>query len=456
MSITIYPKPNETSAAFESLAFDVFVREHGKDWRELFTYFARNMIKTGRDPMVLDSMTFVYFDTDFAENVDVRVVFKDKDVEGIESVKIRPLSRGIEFVQRDSRTVEFSIDKPMNISVEINGNIYENLMIFAGKAEEAVTSATYYFPPGVHDAGAITLHSGESVYIAGGAWVYGTIISSDAADISVRGRGVLCGTMTPQVYMRCGANMINFNRCTDCAIEGIIIVDSSGWGIVPIDCRDLRISGVKMMNCRISSDGIDPCGCENLMMDNLFLRVPDDCISIKALGKNPNKNITVRDSILWADCAHAVLIGPEGNGTYTEDVLFENIDILEVNCHWPNFWGALAITNGDDMTIQRVAFKDIRIEPFSVHPMSTTMFNIRIEDNFFTSSPGGPVKDVLFKDIDFCGDNSKANVLQGYSAERNVSGVVFENVRVNSEVVTDIGALNVEAGEFVEDVIVKK
>lgn len=51
----------------------------------------------------------------------------------------------------------------------------------------------------------------------------------------------------------------------------------------------------------------------------------DDCISVKARGTKPNRNISITNSIFWSDAAHAILIGPEANATVTEKVNFEKM-----------------------------------------------------------------------------------------------------------------------------------
>ena len=59
------------------------------------------------------------------------------------------------------------------------------------------------------------------------------------------------------------------------------------------------IKDVKLINKTISSDGADPSSCQNLIFDDSFFRIPDDCISIKAIsGSNkPNLDIMIKNCI---------------------------------------------------------------------------------------------------------------------------------------------------------------
>lgn len=48
----------------------------------------------------------------------------------IDSARVRPLSYDIPFTI-EGNTLQFSLEKPANLSVEVNGDIFHNLHLFA-------------------------------------------------------------------------------------------------------------------------------------------------------------------------------------------------------------------------------------------------------------------------------------------------------------------------------------
>ena len=128
------------------------------------------------------------------------------------------------------------------------------------------------------------------------------------------------------------------------------------------------IKDVKLINKTISSDGADPSSCQNLIFDDSFFRIPDDCISIKAIsGSNkPNLDIMIKNCIFWSDAAHCILIGPEGNGTSTERVTIKNCDFLECQFPGKDYWGVIGITNGDKMLIKDILVENCRVEDYTL------------------------------------------------------------------------------------------
>ena len=296
-----------------------------------------NMNKGPYTGPTLNTQTFAYFDSDFKQNIEVKVT---RNRGAVGNVRIRPSSYGIIPLIKDS-SISFFLDRPLKISIEFDEDIYSNLFLFANGMEvdppKKADQGVKYFGPGFHEAGTIDLNSDETIYLAGGAIVRGNISGKGISNASVRGRGILLN----------GGIRIDDSR--DITIDGIIIIDSPGWTIVPRQVSNGVIRNVKMINKTISSDGINPVGCSNIIIEDVFLRIPDDCISIKALRvERPNLDIMIRKSVFWSDAAHCILIGPEGNGTSTERVTISDCDFLECQYTESDYWGVFAITNGDD------------------------------------------------------------------------------------------------------------
>lgn len=302
--LIIYRSP---SRHYTNNDFNIQVRKEGGEWQPLAGYYAINMNKGPYKGATLNSQTFAYFDSDFRNRIEVKVT-KSKGT--FESARVRPLSYGVN-INKIGNSISFFLDRPRNISLEFDNDIYHNLFLFANeidvnKPKEGDPNVKY-FGPGFHDAGTITLNSGETIYLAGGSIVRASIKGNGISNASVRGHGILQN------------GGIRIDNAAHITIEGIIIIDSPEWTIVPNQVDSSLIRDVKIINKTMSSDGTDPSGCRNLTFDNVFFRIPDDCISIKAMQRSnvtrPNLDMVIKNSMFWSDAAHCILIGPEGNGT---------------------------------------------------------------------------------------------------------------------------------------------
>jgi hypothetical protein len=420
--------------------FNIQVRQEGGDWQSLAGYYALNMNKGPFEGSTLNTQTFAYFDSDFGNKIEVKVT-KSKGT--FKSARIRPTSYGISFKQ-EGKSISFILDKPRNISVEFDNDIYHNLFLFANeidlKKPREDDPSVKYFGPGIHDIGTLTLNSGETIYLAGGSIVRGSIKGSGITNASVRGHGILQN------------GTIRINNSSHITIEGIIIVDSPGWTIVPNQVDSSLIRDVKIINKTISSDGADPSGCRNLTFDNVFFRIPDDCISIKCYKvTSPNLDMVIRNSVFWSDAAHCILIGPEGNGTSTERVLIANCDFLECQYTGSDYWGVFGFTNGDNMTIKDITIENSRIEDFSY----SNLVAFRIETNIWVKAPGGPIKNVIFRNITFNGNNKNPNYIKGFDESRCVDGVTFENLIINGKHIMNAEEGNFIIGPYAKNIIFK-
>ena len=76
-----------------------------------------------------------------------------------------------------------------------------------------------YYGPGVHEVGQITMQSGRTLYLAGGAIVRGWVVGNNLDNVTVRGRGYFDGSIYPR-YKEDGASSnakvpLNFSKCTN-------------------------------------------------------------------------------------------------------------------------------------------------------------------------------------------------------------------------------------------------
>lgn len=454
--ITVYPPPPDAAG---NSTFSVQIRSPGGAWADLFAYDAV-VDKASRS-----HMSFVYFDSDFSRKVEVRVT---KTSGTIGSVKIRPDSSGI-VPSLSGNVVSFTMTKPKKISVEVDGDILNNLFIFANRKETGAVkgpgTGIHYFGPGTHyigdGTGTIYLSGGEKVYIAGGAIVYGNLFVQNASNVSVSGRGILSGSLfnhaLPDNMPK--PSMITVDGSSRVAIKDIIILDTVGWNI-PIKGADaVTLDNLKIIGWTVNSDGINPQYSRNVRINDCLIRTNDDCISVKLafFAEDPensmsSNNIVIQNSILWADQGRALAIGPESYSTKNptiSGITARNIDILRTNnfdADWAK--GVMAISCGDGATVKNVSFQNIRVDGISD---TTSLLSLAMAPTPFNTSPGGLVQNIVFNNISLSGPNQQANAIYGHDAGHMVNGVRFTNLRINGTCVGSALAGNILTNEYIKN-----
>ena len=102
------------------------------------------------------------------------------------------------------------------------------------------------------------------------------------------------------------------------------------------------------------------------------MRNSDDCIAIYAHRWNyygGSRNVTLQNSILWADIAHPINIGGHGNpddkaGEILENITVRNVDILEHDEDDLLYQGCMAVDCGDKNLVRKALFEDIRVREY--------------------------------------------------------------------------------------------
>ena len=375
-----------------------------------------------------ENASLCYFD--FSGKAEVAVT---SHKETVRTAKVRPLSKGITpYVT--GQTVTFVLDRPQNLSVEVNGDIFHNLHLFAnpidsGKPENTDDPNLIYFAPGIHSiqGGVLNVPSGKRVYIAGGAIVKGSIEMDKVHDVKISGRG----EVRPE-QPRAGIRIADSENIE---VEGIITNQCPVGG-----SRNVTIRNVKAISAHKWGDGMNVFASNDVLFDGVFCRNSDDCTTVygtRAGFTGGCKNITMRNSTLWADVAHPIFIGIHGNvdnPETLENLNYVNIDILDHKEKQLNYQGCLAINAGDENLIRNVRFEDIRIENFR----QGQLLNLRIFFNKkYCKAPGRGIENVLFKNISYKGENAGISMIMGYDNERKIKNVRFENLTVNGTRISD-------------------
>jgi hypothetical protein len=450
--IVVYPAPEGCALNTD---FTVRVRAPGGEWQPLPTYLVQVDAVTGTAHAPRNSSLASF---DFAGTVEIAVT----SARGrIEQARVRPLSYGIApGVSGD--TLTFTLTQPRNLSVEVNGDIFGNLQLFANPIEVSRPDPhdpnVITFGPGLHEIQAeptpesplpplvnepqgkyppefyrglrrrtLRVPSGKTVYIAGGAVVRGRIVCEGVENVRILGRG-----MVEQGPKGSGVRIANSRNIE---VSGIFTPQCLTGG-----SQHVRITNVKCMSYLGNGDGMNVISSSDVVIDGVFNRNSDDCVTVygsRGGFVGDARDITVQNSTLWADVAHPILVGTHGSTPQPEtleNLTFRNLDILDHKEAQLDYQGCLALNAGDSNLIRHVRFEDIRIEDFR----QGQLVNLRVFYNRkYCTSPGRGIEDVLFKNITYTGTHADLSIIAGYDDTRQVRNIVFENLVINGTLITD-------------------
>jgi len=329
-------------------------------------------------------------------------------------------------------TLTFRLDKPSNLSVEINGNIFNNLHLFANPLVESIPDRrdpdVIYFGPGIHEFKdqVFKVASGKTVYIAGDAILRGQLLVHDADDVKIIGRGMVEHTVKMGVHIANSRNVL---------VDGIFTTQCATGG-----SDNVTIRNVKSISYYGWGDGLNVFASSNVYFDRVFCRNSDDCTTVYATRKGftgGSNNVVMENSTLWADVAHPIFIGIHGNTEspdIIENLIYRNIDILDHKEAQINYQGCLSINAGDNNLVRNVRFEDIRVEDFR----QGQLVNLRVFYNEkYCKAPGRGIENIVFKNVSYTGVNSEVSVISGYNEDRKIKNVVFENLKINGEIIHD-------------------
>ncbi len=415
--------------------YRVEARVDGGEWHEVPTYMAQANAGDAEGNHSLSEYSYTYFD--FAGTVNVRVT-RHGQGRKYSYADVRPHSRGVLCNCVNDSVVELTLWQPECISLEFDGDIRHNLLIFAslpGPAFEDVRSKAeaeggqvIRFGPGYHKLrDTLRLASHQCLYLEGGAYLDGKVLISDAESVQVCGWGVIRPTG--------GREGLEVTRSRNVRIEGVIttqcpVGESSG----------VSISDVRCLSHYPWGDGLNVFASQDISYDRVFCRTSDDCTTVYAtrLGhRGSSRSIRMKNSILWPDVAHAIFIGLHGDcaaGDSCTDIRYEGIDILGQNETQLNYQGAIAINAGDDVMVRRVSFENIRLEDIT----RGSILQLRVWLNpKYCSCPGRGIEDISFTRLFYNGKTPNPSLIMGYDQERMVRNISFKDLRINGRKIYD-------------------
>ena len=446
-------------------------------------------------------INFISFET------DEKTEFEIKPKKPSENVIIRPLSLGIKPEVKSDGTICFTLEKPSYFTVEPFGR-NNALHIFADKISDYNIDKNdenvIYFGKGEHEKGQIELKSNQTLFIDEGAVVYACVTAIDAENIKILGRGILDNSHNKAQILfeaneednECAVNnavrqhTVQLEYCENVEIDGITIRDSLVYNIRPIGCKKLHISGVKIIGCwRYNSDGIDMHNCEDVLIEDCFIRTFDDSVCVKgfdcyyegdvekavneAMYRNGKaydvfRNTVVRNCVIWNDWGKCLEIGAETRAEEIYDIVFENCDIIHVNS------SVLDSYNIDYADVHDVTYRDINVEYDDEIFKSLIQKNdrevyVNKDKNYYPylisattsyhkeySAGGtrrGKTRNLLFKNIHLFGKYEPKMYFAGYDEEHKTEDITVENIFWNGKLQKSIDDNNFLIGDFTANIV---
>ncbi len=450
-TLVVHPAPEGCAL---NASFAVQARAPGGTWQAVPSH--QITVKAFDDGSQVERASSMAF-FDFSGEIEVAV----RTHRAIQTARIRPLALGIEpAIEGD--TVRFRLKRPVNLSLEINGELFDNLQLFTNAPENArpdpADPRVIYFGPGIHNAGerassasagspptevselrpnptyraqapggVLRVPSGTTVYLAGGAIVRGRIECDGVEDVRIVGRG-----MVDQGGRGSGIRIASSRRIQ---VRDVFTPQCFTGG-----SENVTISGVRCISYVGNGDGMNVISSQDVLIEGVFNRNSDDCVTVYGTRggfRGDARRIAVRNSTLWADVAHPILVGTHGSTPKPEtleDLSFVNLDILDHHEPQLDYQGCLSLNAGDSNLIRNVLFEDIRVEDFR----RGQLLNLRVFFNRkYCTSPGRGIENVTFRRIVYSGTRAEQSIIAGYDEARAIRNITFEDLVINGRSIHD-------------------
>jgi len=359
---------------------------------------------------------------------------------------LRPLPRNA-VPSVSAGVVSLRLAGPGAAALELNGDQQKPIFFFVKPPEVAPdpASVTHYFAPGkVHDLpkGKLLLKSGESVYIAAGAVVRGSIESRGTRAAPVKGvrlfgQGLLMPTAKGQPLA-----LINTEGAH---VEGLTVLNTREWTFRLFESAQVKVSGVHVFATGKYSDGLDIMGSRDVEVRDSFFHSHDDCIAIKGAKWKWSGNverITLDNLVIWkAVAGNGIEIGYETDVDHIRDITVRNVAILHVGRKdFPFRRAALSMHHCGRAVISNVLYEDITIEQ-----ASENLIHLWVgRSDFAKGATLGSIQDVTFRRVRYIDGKAVPSVIDSAEAPGRITGVRFEDCEVLGRKLTSPADLDLQ------------
>ena len=429
---------------------DLFVYETRVNHERKFTWDAS-----------FDTAPVVIFD--FEGKVHVEIEVKDANVEG---AIVSPLVYGIQ-PKVVNNVISFDLEYNDNYIVEYNGDYKTAIHIFANQIEEDPITleeaekdpSIVYIGPGVYKADAIPVASNTTVYLAGGAFVYGQIRTEGLENITIRGRGIISGAIYNRRIESEYTIPLEIRMTKNVTISDIAFLDPAGWTIALYHSSNITLNNIKIITARQNGDGISVQSCQDVKVNGGFVRSWDDSLVVKNENNGTTKNVVFDGVTVWTDLAQSMEVGYETNGSTMDEITFKNITVVH-NFHK----AAMSIHNCDNAVITNVKYQNITIEDAQMlgdvrddkENDFLIDFTVAFNVDWSTSETRGRIDGVTIENVKvYKMLDSIVSRMLGETSTSNIKNVTIKGVEIEGKQLSK-EELDIKDNDYVENVTVEK
>ncbi|NYF90229.1 hypothetical protein RBB79_11625 [Tunturiibacter empetritectus] len=351
-------------------------------------------------------------------------------------VEVQPMRFGIRPA-RHGATISFTMAGPSKLTITRPGDHFadaEILFLFANPIDHSgITASTphvRYYGAGVYHEN-IDASSGDTIYLAGGAVLFGSLNIWQVENVHVLGTGTIIYDGPQNPYFDTGWihkknwHCIIMDNARNIELDGITcITRSRSWQVQMKDSRHIGIYNVKVIGGNpndANQDGIDWLGGGDTTIRNSFFRASDDVFALQgnwdgyelALMRIPGHdvtNITIEDTIASTSISNTIRVAWPQKTFNSAHFHMSNMDVIHTGyggCKVPFAFFELWADPEGRGSHSDYRFRDIRLEDWY------SLVNI--------DQPNPSVRDIAFKDMwAMDGPAMVAPILKG-----DVSGVTL-------------------------------
>lgn len=369
-------------------------------------------------------------------------------------VEVQPMRLGIRPI-RSGATISFRLVNPEKLSIARPGDHFADadmLFLFANHPDQtgitAMTPHVRYYGPGIHREN-IDAASGDTIYLAGGAVVFGSLNIWQVHDVHVLGAGTIIydGPQNPHAdegwMHKRNWHVIVMDNANNIEIDGITcITRSRSWQIQMRDSHHIGFYNIKVIGGNpndANQDGMDWLGGGDTTVRNSFFRASDDVFALygnwegydPAVMRLPGhevSNITIEDTTVSTSISNIVRVNWPQKTFTSAHFLMNNVDVIHAGfggCKVPFAFFELWADPEGKGSHSDYKFHDIRLEDwyslFQIRQPLPQVRDISFSDIWAMDSPGmiaptllGDVSDVTLRNATLQGyDGAAADIEQG-------------------------------------------